>query len=379
MVSAGLSDELHPLINGLRRIRGAYGFYANGSAVHASSFADFTDIVQSLGRQEADARFIFERVLLDTRHPETQDHGEGLFIESLGHWLPEYQNLPYGSLKAVYFALGNLVRQRVCQTIPRAELECRLSGAVPVVMRPEPRVVSLYTSIDQVGRDSASAIHFDWASFFGGQERQYPPPSKWQSHIVGELEATRDWILKNRTSRQIRLQGNRRLSAALCIGSVFSAVAGFVIGLEYRGEVWCTNAYPDSATPPYGLDRDLRNGAGDHLVVALGIAKTIAAEVEGCLRGHGLQGMPVLHLTARQPVLSPAHANAAVQVIKREITEALQSMQAHQIDLFYAGPAHLALFLGHRLNATAPVQCYEWVSPGSYVPTCVLGAGQRER
>jgi CBASS immunity sensor of nucleotide second messenger signals len=41
-------------------------------------------------------------------------------------------------------------------------------------------------------------------------------------------------------------------------------------------------------------------------------------------------------------------------------------------DLFFAGPAFLALFLGHRLNATARVQCYERVESGDYVPACLL-------
>jgi SMODS-associated and fused to various effectors sensor domain len=35
-----------------------------------------------------------------------------------------------------------------------------------------------------------------------------------------------------------------------------------------------------------------------------------------------------------------------------------------------AGPAFLALLLGHRINATAPIQSYEWVGSGKYVPTC---------
>jgi hypothetical protein len=46
-----------------------------------------------------------------------------------------------------------------------------------------------------------------------------------------------------------------------------------------------------------------------------------------------------------------------------------------QVHLFFAGPAFLALFLGHRLNATAPIQCYERVSTGQYVPTCRLFSG----
>ncbi|MDP9353383.1 MAG: hypothetical protein M3P51_17825 [Chloroflexota bacterium] len=38
--------------------------------------------------------------------------------------------------------------------------------------------------------------------------------------------------------------------------------------------------------------------------------------------------------------------------------------------MYYAGPGVLAVFLGHRLNATAPVQCYERVGTDQHVPTC---------
>lgn len=271
LVSGGLSYELHPLVNGLRRIRGAYGFYGDGTAVHASSFAGFTEIVLSFGRCEADARFIFEKVLLDAQQAEALDHGEGLFAESLGRWLPEYQNLPYKVLKEVRSALGNLVRQRGCQTITRGNLEGRLTEAIPPDMRPSPRAVSLYTSITQDEPYSGSSLILDWLRFFGGQQRDYPPPPEWANCVLAELQATRDWILRSRTTRTVRLQGNRRLSAAICIGSVFSAVAGFTIEMEYRGEIWRTDAYPDASTPPYMLQRKEVDGAKNHLVVTIGI------------------------------------------------------------------------------------------------------------
>ncbi|AUB42972.1 hypothetical protein COO91_09126 (plasmid) [Nostoc flagelliforme CCNUN1] len=37
-------------------------------------------------------------------------------------------------------------------------------------------------------------------------------------------------------------------------------------------------------------------------------------------------------------------------------------------------PAHLALFLGHRLDATAPIICYGWAENRQYSRTCRLFA-----
>lgn len=58
--------------------------------------------------------------------------------------------------------------------------------------------------------------------------------------------------------------------------------------------------------------------------------------------------------------------------LKELISQVLLDGKFTKIDLFFAGPSHVALFLGHRLNATAPIQCYEWVGSAKYVPTCLL-------
>ena len=190
--------------------------------------------------------------------------------------------------------------------------------------------------------------------FFGGTARSYPPPPEWERHVLDPLRATRDWIARSRETRRIHLQGDRRLSTTFCIGSVFSAVAGFNLEMDYRGEIWRTDSYPDNATPDTPLNTTSPFGHSNRVAVSIGIAKRIAAQVEADLSRHGLNDASVLHLHGLEPIVSPAHANIAVQAIKAQITSALQSTGGSQVHLFYAGPAHLALFLAHRLNATAP-------------------------
>jgi hypothetical protein len=71
-------------------------------------------------------------------------------------------------------------------------------------------------------------------------------------------------------------------------------------------------------------------------------------------------------------VLSAEHANKAATALKNAILAALSRTGSTHVDLFFAGPAFLALSLGHRINALATVRCYEWKSRGVYVPTCEL-------
>src|SRR6266850_2917823 len=195
-----------------------------------------------------------------------------------------------------------------------------------------------------------------------------PPAGVWNERVLGDLLSTRSWIREGRRTRRIALSGSRRLSASLTIGFVFSAVSGFSVEMMYRGNVWATDAHQNNTTPVYPL---IHNGSseeshGDHLVVSISIIHDISGEVESDLGRHDLAGMPVLHLKGEGPIVSPEQANLAAGEIKGLIATALQRTGAWQVDLFFAGPAFLALFFGHRLNATAPVQCYEHVEAGHF-------------
>jgi hypothetical protein len=165
------------------------------------------------------------------------------------------------------------------------------------------------------------------------------------------------------------------LSASVAFGFVFSAVTGFAVEMMTRdGTVWSTDEHQTSETPKYVLDhRDVRSSQnrGD-LVVSIGIMRDIAAEVTLGLARHGLEAAYALHLSGAEPVASAQQANALVADLKKHVSAAIFECEATTVHLFIAAPAFLALLIGHRLNASAPVQCYEWVSTGNYVPTCRL-------
>src|SRR5690606_29272317 len=117
-------------------------------------------------------------------------------------------------------------------------------------------------------------------------------------------------------------------------------------------------------------------GAGDRLVVAISITPfNIVKAVKTFLEKENLCDLPVLHLYSSRRVL-PDQANLVVDEIKKNILEATEECGAKQIDLFYAGPATIALFLGHRWNPIPAVQCYEYIGrTEKYVPSCFLKPG----
>ncbi len=373
LACTGLSESLHPLVNGLRRLRGPYGFYQDDSTILGNTYREYVQKVEQLERTEDDAAFLYQRVLLQGDLSLNRAHGKAVFKQELNEQLPYHQDIPDRVLEDIHAHLGVFIQSRRNKTITRQELEHKLEERVPANLRPAVQPVRLFTAIDDADPDFAQ-MHFAWAPFFGGIERNHPPSEVWNERLLGELRETKNWILKHRGVRRVLLDGNRRLSTSVAIGFVFSAVAGFNIDMVNRGEMWSTDAHASNDTPSYELfvKEPNEEKTGARLVVSIGIPREIVAAVEEDMENHGLADMPALHIHGVQPILSPQQLNRAVWEIKTQIARSLIRTKAKQVDLFIAGPAPLALFLGHRMNATATIQCYEQSGTGGYVPTCRL-------
>lgn len=371
LVTTGLSRELHPLVNGLRRVRDPYPFYDEGSSVREQSYGDYSARVLGLGKDETIARFLFEKVLIEPNWGQDTSHGDGLFAQNLVAHLPEYLDCSVTRVAEAHQRLGKLLRSRKNQPIARREIESALRVSLPDPVAQCPPAIRVFTACDATP-GPLGAVRLDWARFFGGELRTYPAQEDWDRGLMGDLLELKQWVVEHRQTRRIQLSGNRRLSASLAIGSVFSAVAGFSVEMEYRGVLWATDAHTTSLTPAYAIEAKFEPGRGDRLLVAVGILRSIAEEVRTFAQSLGIGAVPLLDLRADRPIESAEQCNLAVREIKNRITEAIASIGANQVDLFLAGPAPLALFLGHRLNATAPVRCYEWLRANTYSATCRL-------
>lgn len=369
LASVGLSAEIQPVVNALRRIRDPYDFYGATSPIIKHSYGDYLKTVTDRGKSELEAKFLFDKVVILPDFSLACEHAEALFRQATHQCLPAYGDLTSSQNEAMFRALQSLVSSRMNAPISRKEIETAIAQALD---RPLPAAPVSICTIGAGDEPLPTDIAFQWADFFGGQDRTYPPPSEWNGRLRRELNDARVWIVDQRSGRRIQLTGSRRLSVALAIGSEFSAVSGFAIDLNFRGDIWPTDAHPDADTPPYEFAASSTDGAGERLVVAIGVGRDVFPAVQANLDALGLTGSPTLHLQSSDPIVSPSHANVAVGRIKDAVSKRLSESDATELHLFFAGPSPLALFLGHRLNATAPVQCYEWIADGSYVPTCRL-------
>ncbi len=369
LASVGISPEIESIEHALRRVREPYDFYGSQSSVINNTYKEFEQRVANTGHSVQDARFLFDHVRILPNFSLARNDAEALFRQGLDENLPRFEDLTSREIGLLFSEFESRIK-KLNEPVFRIDLEASINDVLKKKCPPE-QSISLHTSTNTEICNSTD-LCFQWNSFFGGEKREYPTPEHWNAHIIGELVDTISWIKENRKSRRISLSGSRRLSTSLAIGSIFSAVSGFAIDLIYRNEIWSTDSFPNEKTPPYKFTIIKDNGISSDLVIVIGIARDIKENVKPALPSLNLGEASILSLNSSSPILSPEHTNVVVNQLKLAITTELSKTSIDKIHLFFAGPSHLALFLGHRLNATAPVQCYEWSGACNYTPTCLL-------
>jgi hypothetical protein len=367
LVSCGLSESLHPLRNSLRRLKGIYGFYDQGSPILENSYKIFQEcVLKQNGRSRDDASFLFERVLLETdKSKETV--GEARFLEAIMQHLPEYNQMSAMQLKGIVGGLRTLLKGASQRLITRMEIETCFAelGGPKAILDSQPIYIEILT---QPRVDLGRRLEFNWSLFFGGEERKFPPSEEWNK-IAEDLAQTREWIARHRKKKRIFLKGQQRLPVFIIIGSVFSSVGGFILEYENRDGIWKTNAYPSPGTQAYIWEREYNEGSSSQeIAVSIDVMRGIKEQVRSDLEKRGLREISQLHLFNKHPIVSAEQINAAVDAAKKEIVKIVTVGNTNLIHLYVAGPAQFALFLGHRLKAICNIQTYVWAGADIYSP-----------
>lgn len=367
-----VADELTPIANALKRVRDPYAFYETAQQIQDISYIDFVEIVKARGKSKDMADFLFLKVRFKLDSTDGEYHSRGHFIEEMKRYFPEFNKLPGEFTDAAHAQLTELVKSRKNKPIYRQELEKAIWHGIEEKNKPKD-IIRIYTSYDENAyKGPDGCLQFDWKGVFGGINRNFPPTEEWNRKITDELLATKKWLVATNRTRRIRLSGHRRLSASIAVGSIFSAVSGFTVGIETKDGIWWTNSHPKEDTPDYQWQQSIDGELTDEIAIGISILKDSAnEEVERYLETKHFRGKR-LYLFSNIALQSDAHANRAVQKAKSMIQKLSSNTEAKKIHLFFAGPAQFALFLGHRLNTLGKIQCYERTSPNEYVPTVLI-------
>lgn len=370
LVCAGVNEELRAICRALDRARRALPFYDGVSTVEENTFEELVNqISSSSGKDRAYAEFVFKKVDVDFQAPPSIDAGfvASRFHAELERALPECAELVGSQVRSVSNALKALIASKIAEPIDRAELVAAFRSAVPgFEFRTLDRIRLHTASESEPTWEDDLPLVLEWGRFSGRGSRSFPDSGSWNEGL-DELIRVRDWIRASRAPRSVLLQGMRRLSASVAIGSVLSATGGFVIEVENRGELMRTNQHAGPDTSNYAWQA--REGAGERaeeIAVVVSVKRLIGSDVETFL--GGLQEIE-LWLHSDEVMTSAEQMNLAVGKVKELVGSVVSRTGATVIHLFLAVPGPFALFLGHRLNATCSIQCYEFIGPAQYVPT----------
>lgn len=368
LVCPEVNDDLRALCRALDRSRRALPFYDGVSSIQEGTFDELAEKVMDGGaRDRSYAEFVFKKVEIDFEAPRKPDLALASFRDSLERHLPESSALNGTQVTAIRTALGTLIASRVAEPVNRSELVEAVRAAAPGVQFPTLDRTRLLTAIEPESPwEERPKLVLNWERFSGRGARDFPGPEAWGSGLE-ELIQTRDWVRSSGAPRFVSLEGTRRLSASVAIGSAFSATGGFVIEVENRGARLRTDQHPGAVTPAYNWSAEEGTGEqADEIAVVLAVKRVIADDVQGFLSGS----LPLeLVLHSSDAMVSADHMNLAVEAAKQRISAAISRTGASVIHLFLAVPGPFALFLGHRLNATCTVQCYEHTGGANYAPT----------
>lgn len=378
VVCGGLSRDARPVASALDRIRrqapeDAAAFYPPGTALESNTVADFIAQVVKRGNTEMLARFMLSKVRLDSQHVVNESSAEALFSQTLKGYCPEVNDLPGRQLQTIYQRVRALIEGRRSQPISRGQIISAItdSGELALPSLEQLEIRTLHNETPYRG----NAVALPWQPFFGGSERSYPVADEWTEILLGQLGRLKEWLEASASTRNLRLTGQRRLSANIAFGWAFPAVGGYNISHEHRADMWRTDRHPTSDTPAYPFSVCFSPGEGEVLLVSVRIGPNkIDEEVKRAATLLGLNGAPYLELHATDPLTRADQINVAVNNVKASLADALKESSARTIHLFLATPATFALFLGHRLNGVTSVQCYERRAPAEYAPTCLLKA-----
>ena len=375
LVCKGVSEKLKPVLNALRQLRDPYPFYDNAPTIQQASYQDYVDAI-GRGSDGRFADFIFKKVFIEVIDVDAEQLAREVFREQLHLYFPILEQASGTQVNAARSALLDLVSAHKRKWIKRSQIERTLWKHFPEFSAPQVAIRFHTESNFSSDREfSEGRLVFRWIPFFGDGTRSYPPSEDWDNVLMKELTQTRNWIESTERSRIVHLSGARRLTASIALGYVFSAVAGFSIRADFRGNHWWTSNEVDNATPGFAWrEKKQMGGTDDELVVNISICRNISENINKYLQQHGMDHISRLELHSDIALTSDKHTNKSVAMAKERITDALSMTGATKVHLFCAVPSCFALYLGHRLNATCTIQCYEFVGSGQYTKSCRLPA-----
>lgn len=231
-------------------------------------------------------------------------------------------------------------------------------------------------AIDRPASAHIAHVTVDWVDRFASDDpwRRFrtTEPADWTARFPADLARARTSLEAYR-ARRVFITGASRLSTHFAVGNELADVRRWVLAVDQRGEVWTTDATPESRVVADVVTRRSL-GAGTDLAVGIALRNDLTDDVIAHV--HDLPVETVLILGpggAPGPTAVPSNGwlTAWIHDAREIIRQAAR--KADRVHLFISAPASAALMLGHTWNAIpAPTTLYDF-DGRVYFPTFQFG------
>lgn len=203
------------------------------------------------------------------------------------------------------------------------------------------------------------------------ERRSITDPTAWDATVRPRL-ASAARTLEAFTSRRVHVVASVRLPVWFAIGRTFPGVRGWIISLNQDGVEWASDDRGGSAGLVVLAD-ELLPGNGEDLVVCVALRHDPTADVRDYVTASGIPAGRLYTVTGETgvgpvSVVDAAWANSWVTALQDALIAKVRETDATRIHLFMAGPAGVALLLGHRWNVLPSVTVYEHQGGVNYAP-----------
>jgi len=377
LVAGGLSPDVKALELALARVRGARAMH-QGTPTYEATLQALRGTVIGLSLPVT-VEWLLEHVdLEDSEHIRTWPNcAASLLNDFVGQTLSlqEFENSLRPALVRAFAALQVFVSENLGCTLARDDLLEVVRQAVTGFGR-QTQAEGLGVFLDVWGEENAQArlphdAMIDWRTHFDRTTRRVPSVEAWTRELLPELAEVQRRFHATGTCRHVIVRGGGPLTTGLAVGATFSAVKGYHLTIEQRGDSWESGAKASAArfVAADGLEMLGGNGAG--LVVELNGVRQVRRKVDEYCTAMGLRftARLSLQLEAELEKWTAADAVALAQSCRSQLVKVLDRHPFEALHLFFAVPFGFAVLLGHHLNSVGLVQSYEEQHEGGYAPS----------
>ncbi len=354
LVTPSLPAKFRWLSRDFKRVRDARPFYDPFPQVLAST-ADATraNLGAEFGQTLGD--FIARSVEFSTRSiAADRTTAESWFASEMTRAFP-HLDVSAKRLHGSFAHLLDLVTATRGQMVTRAQIITSIEDGLATSLA-LPGDLQLHVRSDRTSPET-EALEIDASPFCGGG-RGVPHADDWQRHLVAPLTNAARWAYRS-GYRRVRISGQFRLSPAFVVGWAFRSSTGFELDVPTKTGDWNTDAHPPAATTtnPWQVTQPTAH-SDDRLIVAICVVRDGTPAVRAFYNVSDDSSLLVLR--AADGVPNAVEAQRLVQSAKTTVLDAVTRFNAKRMDMFFLGPAALAIALGHRWNAMPPTRMHEY-------------------